>query len=116
MSKQGSTVHTEVVEAVAIEAGVDKSSITMTTTPMTKTSPSVLDELSLDDNNNVKTKDDADMTIIIIASAAGGGGGIILAVIGMLIFRYTKQKQTKQKQRDTTKNVEMAVVQLEVEL
>ena len=89
MSKEGSAVHTTVLEAVAIEAGVGKSSITMTSTPMTKAAPSVSDELA-GDSDTIPNQTN-DMTIII-ASAAGGGGAVLLAVVGVLICRRAKQQ------------------------
>ena len=81
IATQGSKIQTTLVEAVAIEAGVDKTTITMSSTSMTKTTPAVSDELAdgiADDTKSNATETDSNM--IIIASAAGGGAVVLLAV------------------------------------
>ena len=91
MSKQDSVVYTAVVEAVAIEAGVDASSVTMTSTPMEEAAPSVPNELSSSDTDTTDTTDNAnEMTIIIVSSA--GGGSILLAMIVMCFCRRAKKQ------------------------
>ena len=81
IATQGSKIQTTLVEAVAIEAGVDKTTITMSSTSMTKTTPAVSDELAgtADDTKSMATETDSNMHIII-ASAAGGGAVVLLAV------------------------------------
>jgi len=94
IATKGSKIQTTLVEAVAIEAGVDKTTITMTSTSMTKTTPAVSDELAdgtADDTKSMATETDSNM--IIIASAAGGGTAVLLIVIGILLYCRTKKKR-----------------------
>ena len=86
MSKQDSVVYTAVVEAVAIEAGVDASSVTMTSTPMEKAAPFVSNALPSSDTDTTDTTENANEMTIIIASSAGGGS-ILLAMIIMCFCR-----------------------------
>jgi hypothetical protein len=94
MSQKDSVVYTAVVEAVAIEAGVDASSVTMTSTPMEEAAPSVPNELSSSDTDTTDTTDTTgdinEMTIIIASSA--GGGSILLAMIVMYFCRRAKKQ------------------------
>jgi hypothetical protein len=104
MSKQDSVVYTAVVEAVAIEAGVDASSVTMTSTPMEKAAPSVPNALPSSDTDTTDTTDNTNEMTIIIASLAGGGS-MLLAMIVMCFCRR------QQKEHMLAKRVTELVVQ-----
>ena len=93
MSKQGSAVHTAVIQAVAIEAGVDVSTLTMTSTPMVEAAPSAVsnDELSSNDDTTTTTNTSENEMIIIIASSAGGGS-ILLAMLALYLCRRSKKQ------------------------
>ena len=94
MSQKDSVVYTAVVEAVAVEAGVDASSVTMTSAPMEEAAPSVSNELSSSDTDTTGTTDNTDnaneMTIIIAGSV--GGGSILIAMIVMYVCRRAKKQ------------------------
>jgi len=93
MSKQGSAIHTAVIQAVAIEAGVDVSTLTMTSTPMVEAAPSAVsnDELSSNDDATTATNTSENETMIIIASSAGGGS-ILLAMLAVYLYRRSKKQ------------------------
>jgi len=94
MSKPGSAVHTAVLEAVAEEAGVDKSSLTLVASPVKKDTATVPETLSDANDTSSSTTNMSEMTIIIIVSAAGGGALLVVAL--GLICRRAKLKKNKQ--------------------
>ena len=112
MSKQDSVVYTAVVEAVAIEAGVDASSVTMTSTPMEEAAPSVSNELpSSGGTDTTDTTDNANEMTIIIASSAGGGS-ILLAMIVVYFCRRAKKQNVVV---DDVKMIELQMTELQKE-
>jgi len=118
VSKPGSAVHTAVLEAVAEEAGVDKSSLTLVASSVKKDTATVPETLSDANDTSSSTTNMSEMTIVIIVSVAGGGAGGALLVVALgLICRRAKLKKNKQNKTavvpagDTTPPNEMIMIQ-----
>jgi hypothetical protein len=118
MSQKGSVMYTAVVEAVAIEAGVDVSSVTMTSTPMEEAAPSVSNGFPSSDSDTTDNSDNSDnaneMTIIIASSAVGGVvGGSILTMIVMYFCRCAKKDYFCRRRTKKNRNVDIEIIEFE---
>jgi uncharacterized coiled-coil protein SlyX len=118
MSQQGSVMYTAVVEAVAIEAGVDASSVTMTSTPMEEAAPSVSNGFPSSDTDTTDTTDTTvntnELTIIIVSSAVGGVvGGSILTMIVMYFCRCAKKDYFCRRRTKKNRNVDIEIIEFE---
>lgn len=88
------------IAAVAGEAGVEVSSVTMNSAPMVKANPNVSNNLENGEDATSSNKDEEILVIIIAASS--GGGVLLITVILLLLCRCKKKTKVNVSTKKTT--------------
>jgi len=104
LSASGSAIHTAVVAAVASEAGVDASSVSMASTPMVKASPSNSKDLENTAESDTSTTADPGFTPMHVAFLV-----MAIVVLGGVLcvwkhYRDLAGERNKQKRQTNAKN------------